>query len=294
MGQTYGVRFALVQLTSTPDVDANRATVARLLDLAVAEGPDVVVLPELWHCLGSATAQRAAAEPLDGPTVTWLRDRAAAAGTWLVAGSIVEAVPGRTDRVANTCLVLDELGEIRAAYRKIHLFDCAVPGAELRESDTFVAGDQPVVVDVAGVPCGLAICYDLRFPELFRALAGAGARVVVVPAAFTARTGRDHWELLVRARAIDAQVFVVAADQCGSSSSSLHWFGGSMAVDPWGTVLGRAGTDESVTVVDLSLDEVARVRGSLPVLEHQRPGVVSSEVGLGEVAAGGWTGWTAG
>jgi len=288
------VRVALVQLTSTPDVVANRATVARLLDRAAAEGPDVVVLPELWHCLGSATAQRAAAEPLDGPTVAWLRERATAAGTWLVAGSIVEAVPKRTDRVANTCLVLDGNGEIHAAYRKIHLFDCAVPGAELRESDTFVAGDQPVVVDIAGVPCGLAICYDLRFPELFGALAGAGARMIVVPAAFTARTGRDHWELLVRTRALDTQAFVVAADQCGSSSSTLHWFGGSMAVDPWGTVLGRAGTEEGVTVVDLAMGEVDRVRGSLPVLEHRRPEVVSSEVGLGEVAAGGRTRWTAG
>ena len=204
MRQTYAVRVALVQLTSTPDVAANRATVARLLEQAADHGPDVVVLPELWHCLGSARAQRSAAEPLDGPTVSWLRERVAELGTWTVAGSIVEQLAHRDDRVANTCLVLDGSGQLRATYRKIHLFDCAVPGAELRESDTFVAGDQPVVVDIAGVPCGLAICYDLRFPELFGALATAGARVVVVPAAFTARTGRDHWELLVRARAISA------------------------------------------------------------------------------------------
>ena len=286
-GHTGAVRVALVQLTSTPDVTANRATVARLLAEAATSGADVVVLPELWPCLGSATAQRAAAEPLDGPLVEWIRAQAVGlGGAWLVAGSVIEALP-EGDRVANTALVIDPAGELRATYRKIHLFDCAVPGAELRESDTFVAGGRPLVTDIAGVRCGVAICYDLRFPELFRRLADDGARLVVVPAAFTARTGRDHWELLVRARAIDAQVFVVAVDQCGASTTSQRWHGGSMAVDPWGTVLARAGATEGVTVVDLELGEVDRVRTSLPVLAHRRPDVTG-----GGTPVGGGPGWT--
>lgn len=267
-----GVQIAAVQFTATPDKDHNRGRVSRLVRMAAGEGSDVVVLPELWNCCGPAEVLRAGAEPLDGPSLGLVAELARDLGVWIVAGTIVErTTPGSGPPTANTCVVVDPAGDQVAHYRKLHLFDVDVPGAGFRESETVSAGERVVVADVAGVRVGLSVCYDVRFPELFRLLVLDGAEVVVVPAAFTAQTGPAHWEVLLRARAIEDQCFVVAADQCGRSTDRLAWHGHSMVIDPWGTVLAEAGGTEAVVPVVLDLDEVRRVRSVLPSLANRRP-----------------------
>ncbi len=266
------MRVAAVQLTSTTDRDANLAAAGALVERAATQGAELVVLPELFNLLGSREELRAGAEPLDGPTITWAAELALAHGLWLVAGSIAER--RGSGRIANTSCLLGPDGAVRATYRKVHLFDNDVPGAAYRESDTFVAGDRLVVSDAPPVPVGMATCFDLRFPEHIRALALDGARIVVLPAAFTATTGAAHWEVLVRARAIEDQVFVIAADQVGASSPSLRWHGRSMIVDPWGDVLAEAVADEpTVLVADLDLARQDAVRAQLPSLAARRPEV---------------------
>jgi predicted amidohydrolase len=215
---------------------------------------------------------RDGAEPLDGPTLRWAADLARGLKVWLVAGSVIERIAGR-ERCHNTSCLLDPDGQIRAVYRKVHLFDNDVPGAAMRESDAIAPGEEIVAADAGGVRLGLAVCYDLRFPELFRALALDGCRVLALPAAFTERTGRDHWEVLVRARAVENQVFVIAADQVGQTSPRLRWFGRSMIVDPWGVVLAQAPDRESYVVADLDFAAQDAVRAQLPCLANRRPDV---------------------
>jgi len=264
------VRVAAVQLTSTPDRDRNLAAASSLVDGAVEAGAELVALPELFNGWGSGAELRAGAEPLDGRSIEWARERAAHHGIWLLAGSIVER---DGDRLANTSCLIGPAGEIAAAYRKVHLFDVDVAGVTHRESDTVQPGDRVVVAEAGPLRAGLAICYDLRFPELFRAQTVAGATAVLLPSAFTAATGRDHWEPLVRARAIENQVFVIAPDQWGHSTPKLAWHGRSMIVDPWGVVLARAPDRECFMVADLDLAAQADVRRRLPVLDHRRPDV---------------------
>jgi predicted amidohydrolase len=264
------VRVAAVQLTATADTAANLSNAGALIDAAAARGAELIVLPELFSCTGTRSELIAGAEPLDGPTLRWAADQARAHGCWLVAGSIPERRGG--DRVANTSCLVSPTGEVAATYRKVHLFDNDVPGAAFRESATFEAGDELVVCDAPPLSIGMATCYDLRFPEQFRALALRGARLVVVPAAFTATTGPPHWEVLLRARAIEDQVFIVAADQVGDSSPSLHWHGHSMIVDPWGRILAEAATSEpGVIIADLDIAEQDRIRAALPSLANRRP-----------------------
>ncbi|MEZ5142922.1 MAG: carbon-nitrogen hydrolase family protein [Acidimicrobiales bacterium] len=262
---------AAVQLCSGPDRDRNLATAGDLVAEASARGARLVVLPEMVNVLGSGQQLRDGAEPLDGPTATWAADQARHHGIWLVAGSFIERVGDDTRH--NTSLLVSPWGEAVAAYRKVHLFDCDVPGAEFHESAVSAPGTEPVVGDTGelGLRVGMTICYDLRFPELYRVLALAGADLVVVPAAFTARTGPPHWEVLLRARAIENQVHVVAAGQWGSSNESLHWHGHSMIVDPWGTVLAQAPDGDAVVVADVDLDRQARRRAVLPSLSARRP-----------------------
>lgn len=266
------MRVAAVQLTSTSDKEANLDAAARLIDEAAAAGAQLVVLPELFNLLGTRDELIAGAEALDGPTTSWALDRAREHDLWLVAGSISER--RGSGRLANTSCLCSPAGELVATYRKVHLFDNDVPGAALRESDTFAPGDRLVTSDAPPVPVGMATCFDLRFPEQFRALALAGARVVVLPSAFTATTGAAHWEVLVRARAIEDQVFVIAADQVGSSSPTLRWHGHSMIVDPWGVVLAEAiDPAAGVIVADLDLARQDEVRSQLPTLAARRPEV---------------------
>jgi predicted amidohydrolase len=266
------VLVAALQLCSTDDKAKNLATASRLLDEAADRGAGFAVLPEMFNNLGSGAALRAGAEPFDGPTTEFAREQAARRGLWLVAGSFIEQVDA--EHRANTSVVVSPAGEIVATYRKVHLFDVDVPGAVFRESAVFGAGDELVVTDVGGLgSVGLSICYDLRFPELYRILALRGAGVIVVPAAFTARTGPPHWEVLLRARAIENQLYVVAAGQVGTSGERLSWHGHSMIIDPWGTVVAEAPADaqEAVVVAEVDAAERDRVRAMLPSLANRRP-----------------------
>lgn len=271
------MRVAAVQVCSTPDKERNLASVGKLAAEAADAGAELIALPELFNRWGSAAELRDGAETLDGPSITWAREFAAARRITLVAGSIVET-GDHGDDLHNTSCLIDGRGEIVATYRKIHLFDVDVPGAVHRESATITAGREVVVADAGPLTIGMATCYDLRFPELFRELLDRGANTVVLPSAFTAATGKDHWEPLLRARAIENQVFVIAPDQHGSSTGKLHWHGRSMIVDPWGIVLAQAPDRDCWIAADLDLDAQRRVRAALPSGSHRRPDVVGPSV----------------
>jgi predicted amidohydrolase len=266
------MRAAAVQLTSTADFDGNLERADRLTRAAAADGAELVVLPEKWSALGHGDALRAGAQPIDGPAVAWARATARELGIDLVAGSFSERIAGE-ERLRNTCVHVGPDGELRAAYRKVHMFDVTVEGTVYLESEHEQAGDELVVSATAGgVELGLSICYDVRFPELYRILAIRGARVFTVPAAFTVPTTRDHWEILLRARAIEDQAFVVAANQIGEHAPGLRSGGRSMIVDPWGIVLAHAPDHECHIVADLDLEAQARIRRDLPALANRQPG----------------------
>jgi deaminated glutathione amidase len=264
------LRAAAVQLNSNEDKDRNIATADRIVRDAAAAGAELVVLPEKFNVLGAPDDLRSGAEDLDGPTIRWGCDLAAELGIALVAGSIVERVD-QEDKLRNTSVLIGPGGDIEAVYRKIHMFDVEVGGVTYRESDTEAPGDEIVLGEAGAVPVGLAICYDLRFPELFRILAVHGARVVTLPAAFTMHTGKDHWEVLLRARAIENQVFVVAAGQFGTHPPGHQSYGRSMIVDPWGLVLALSPDEEGFVAVELDLEAQDRVREKLPSLANRRP-----------------------
>jgi len=265
------MRVAAVQLNSTPDLDRNLERADRFTRAAAADGARLVVLPEKWNALGRGEALRAGAQPIDGPAISWARLAARELGIDLVAGSFSERVAG-SERLRNTSVHVGPDGEIRAAYQKVHMFDVVVEGTVYRESEHEEPGEELVVSPtVDGVELGLSVCYDIRFPELYRILAIRGARVLTVPAAFTVPTTRDHWEVLLRARAIENQAFVVAANQIGEHEPGLRSGGRSMIVDPWGIVLALAADREGHIVADLDLDAQARVRADLPALANRRP-----------------------
>jgi predicted amidohydrolase len=264
------VRAAAVQLNSTDDRDRNLATAERLVRDAAADAAELIVLPEKFNVLGAPEQLRAGAEPLDGPTLRWARSLAEELGVWLVAGSICERVEDE-DKLRNTSALVDPHGGLAAVYRKIHLFDVEVGGISYRESDTEAPGDEIVLAEAGDVPLGMAICYDLRFPELFRILAVRGARVMALPAAFTLHTGKDHWEVLVRARAVENQVFMVAAGQIGTHPPHHESYGRSMIVDPWGVTLAVAPDTECFVCADLDFEAQDRIREKLPSLAHRKP-----------------------
>jgi len=265
------VRAAAVQLTSTADRERNLATADRLTRAAAAAGAELVVLPEKWAVLGTPEETVAGAEPFDGPALAWAAATARELGIDLVAGSIAERVAG-AERGSNTSVHFGPDGEEKAVYRKVHMFDVEVGGKIYRESEHEAPGEDVVLSETAGgVELGLSICYDLRFPELYRILAVRGARVLVVPAAFTLATTREHWEVLLRARAIEDQAFVVAANQIGEHAPGLRSGGRSMIVDPWGVVLAQAPDAETFAIADLDLARQAEVRRTLPSLANRRP-----------------------
>jgi deaminated glutathione amidase len=268
---TTTLRAAAVQLTATPDKAANLQAADLLVRRAAADGARLVVLPEKWSVLGRGADLREGAEPLDGPAITWARGAARELGIDLVAGSVSERVAG-DDKLRNTSLHIGPDGEIKATYRKMHMFDVEVDGTVYRESEHEAPGDDVVLSTTAdGVELGLTVCYDIRFPELYRILAVRGARVVTIPAAFTVPTTRDHWEVLVRARAIEDQCFVIAANQVGTHVEGLASGGRSMIVDPWGLVLAQAADAQTVITADLDLDAQAAIRTRLPSLANRRP-----------------------
>jgi predicted amidohydrolase len=264
------VRAASIQLNSNAEKDRNLSIAGPLVRDAASDGANLIVLPEKFNVLGSPEELHAGAEPIPGPTTEWAGELCRELGVWLVAGSIVELVDGE-DKLRNTSVLIGPDGEIHASYRKIHLFDVEVGGMVYRESDAEAPGDEVVVADVDGVELGMAVCYDLRFPELFRIMAVRGARVISLPAAFTVPTGRAHWEILVRARAIENQVFMIAAGQIGHHPPDHESYGHSMIVDPWGIVLAEAPDEVGYITADLDLDAQRGVREKLPSLANRRP-----------------------
>jgi deaminated glutathione amidase len=271
------LKVAAVQLNSTAEKTANIAAADRLVRAAAADGARLIVLPEKWTVLGRDDDLLAGAEGLDGPAIAWARATARELGVDLVAGSIVERLEGGPggngrDRLANTSVHVDPQGEVRAVYRKLHMFDVEVEGTEYRESAVTEPGEEIVASATAdGVQLGLSICYDLRFPEPYRIMAVRGARAIALPAAFTLATTRDHWEILVRARAIENQVFMIAANQIGPHPGGHRSGGRSMIVDPWGVVLAQASDREGHVVAELDLRRQTEIRAQLPVLDHRRP-----------------------
>jgi len=262
---------ALVQMNSGADKDANIAAALAGIDQAAASGARLVTLPEVWTYLGPDEGSAAAAEPIPGPLTETLAAKARKHGIWLHAGSILERVAGEP-KLFNTTVVFSPEGEIVARYRKIHLFDVDLAtGAAYRESNTMAPGDEIVTLDIDGVTVGLAICYDLRFPELFRILALKGAEVILLPAAFTLTTGRDHWEPLLRARAIENTLFMVAPGQVGQHPPGLWCNGRSMVVDPWGVVVAQAPDRPAVVTTTIDLEDVRRVRRQIPSLANRMP-----------------------
>jgi predicted amidohydrolase len=266
------LRVAAVQLSSREDVGENLGHVRRLVAEAATRGARLVLLPENFAFMGEEEAKRAFAERLgDGaPIQKALTELAREHGVTIIAGGF----PERSEdprRPFNSCVVFDPHGEVAAVYRKIHLFDVDLPdGTAYRESAGSAAGKEPVVVTIEGFVVGLSICYDLRFPELYRALVDRGAELLVVPAAFTLQTGKDHWHVLLRARAIESQCFVLAAGQWGKHPLGRMTYGHSMGIDPWGTIVAEASDRIGVVMVDVVRDDITRVRTSLPSLRHRR------------------------
>jgi predicted amidohydrolase len=261
------LRVAAVQLNSTGEKARNLAAAEPLVRAAAADGAELVALPEKWSLLAGGEALLEGAEPLDGPTLSATRDWAGELGIHLLAGSFSEQAG---EKAFNTSVLIGPDGSDLAVYRKIHMFDVEVGGVAYRESEHEEAGSEIAIAPVGELIAGLTICYDLRFPELYRILAVRGARLITVPSAFTSATGRDHWEVLLRARAIENQAFVVAPNQVGEAPPHFSSYGRSAIVDPWGVVLATAPDEECFVAADLDLVAQERVRESLPSLANRR------------------------
>ncbi|HEX4307400.1 MAG TPA: carbon-nitrogen hydrolase family protein [Solirubrobacterales bacterium] len=264
------MRVAAVQINSTAEKARNLASAEALVRAAAADGAELVGLPEKWNLLADGEGLVAGAEPLDGPSLTAARGWARTLGIHLLAGSISER-DGDGEKPFNASVLIGPDGEDLAVYRKIHMFDVDAGGVSYRESAHERAGSDIVTAPVGDVLAGLSVCYDLRVPELFRILALRGARLLTVPAAFTAATGRDHWEVLLRARAIENAAFVLAPGQVGQAPPHFSSYGRSMIVDPWGVVLATAPDEECFVAADLDLAAQERVRAAVPALANRRP-----------------------
>jgi deaminated glutathione amidase len=269
----WNLRVGAVQMCSTDDLPSNLAVVRSLTARAAADGAKLVVLPECFSFLGRREGDKLPiAETLDGtgPVLTTLRELATKHGIHIVGGGTPEVVPGDVARTYNTAVVISPAGDLLARYRKIHLFDVDIPnGAVLKESDATAPGSDLVVVDIDGAKVGVSICYDLRFPELYRRLVkDRGADVLLVPAAFTAHTGAAHWHLLLRARAVENQAWVVAAAQHGKHNEKRESYGHSLVVDPWGTIVAEQPTGDGVILSNLDGETVAKRRTQMPCLGH--------------------------
>lgn len=261
---------AVVQMTSTADVERNLATAERLVAEAATRGAGFVGLPENFAFLRSAGDPAPEAQAVDGPWVRRMAAVARAHGITLLLGSLPEK-SGEAGKVHNTSVLLGPDGAVRAVYRKIHLFDIDLPGLEhLKESREVAAGHDLVVADTPFGALGMTICYDVRFPELYRALTRRRARVLAVPAAFTDRTGKDHWEVLLRARAIENLAYVVAPAQVGVHGRGRASHGHAMIVDPWGVVIAQVPEGEGIALAELDFDRQDRLRRELPALDHVR------------------------
>lgn len=260
---------AVVQLTSTEDVAKNLSRAEALCEKAAARGAKLIALPENFAFLSESEAAPPAEslqEP--GPIVKFGREMSKKLSAYLLLGSMPEKIPGE-DRVYNTSLLFDPQGQMVSRYRKIHLFDVTVAGRDYKESLRVAAGGTPVVAETPFGGLGLSICYDMRFPELYRALSAKGAKMISVPAAFTLMTGKDHWEVLLRARAIENQAYVIAPAQSGKHGNWRMSYGHSMIIDPWGLVIARAQDGEGIAVAELDFDIQEKIRSELPALRHR-------------------------
>ena len=274
------LRVAAIQLNSGTEKADNIEKAERLVARAASTGADLVLLPEKWNAIGSADTLRRAAEPLeDGETVEAMRDWARTHGITIVGGSITEQREGR-EKLSNTSVVIDPSGDVVSAYRKIHMFDVEVGGQVYRESEAEEPGEETNLCDAEGWRVGLTVCYDLRFPELYRILALQGAELVTVPAAFTLYTGKDHWELLLRARAVENQCYVLAANEWGVHEGGKQSYGRSSIVDPWGVVLAQAPDEDCVIAAEIDKARLEQVRHDLPSLANRQPGAYRWPAGV--------------
>ena len=263
--------IAAIQMSSTPDKEENKATAEALIRDAVSSGADLVALPELWSCHGLDEVYKKNAEPIPGQTTDFLSGLARELGVYVLGGSILE--DAGSEKMYNTSTFFTPDGELTAVYRKIHLFDVKAPDREYLESVTIAPGEEIVTAKAGSTTLGLSICYDVRFPELYRNLALRGAEVLAVPAAFTYKTGEAHWEVLLRARAIENQAFVLAPAQWGQKADGRWTYGRSMILDPWGTVISRYSEGNGHALADLDLDYLERFRSEFPSLANRRPDV---------------------
>ncbi|MBF0400870.1 MAG: carbon-nitrogen hydrolase family protein [Magnetococcales bacterium] len=265
------LRAAVIQLCSTPDRDENMRTAEGWMRAAVAQGAGLLLLPENFSFMGRTEAEKIChrEDPEEGPSLAFLRSFAQQHRVWIVGGSIPLRVAD-SDKMTNSCFVVDDLGQVQGRYDKIHLFDANLGGeTPYRESDAVVAGQRAVVVESPFGRIGLTICYDLRFPELFRALAAQGATLLTVPAAFTQTTGQDHWEILLRARAIENFSYVLAAGQGGTHPNGRRTFGHSMIVEPWGALVAQCPEGPGFVVAEIDPQRVERSRQRIPSLNHR-------------------------
>jgi predicted amidohydrolase len=268
------MRAALFQSRTGIDPVANALTLREAIHAAAGEGADMLFTPEMSNLVdrdrGRAT-MRIVAEA-DDMVLAEVRESAAKAGIWVQLGSLALRSEGDDGRFVNRGFLIDATGAIRARYDKMHLFDVDLPtGESWRESAAFVAGDRAVIAETPWGRLGLSICYDLRFPALYAALAEAGADMIAIPAAFTVPTGMAHWNVLLRARAIEAGVFVIAAAQCGRHEDGRETYGRSMMIDPWGDVLLEMGSDPGVGIADIEIERIAQVQQRIPARAHRRP-----------------------
>jgi deaminated glutathione amidase len=266
------LKTAVIQLNSRNNPAENLSTVENYLDQAADMGAEFAALPEFWSYLGPYSGFDEAAQTIPGPFIEHLQEKARRYHMIVHGGSIVERDPELPGKFYNTSVLINRDGQLVARYRKIHLFDVNLANGEKHfESDRVAPGNEIVTAEVDGITFGLTICYDLRFPELFRLLALRGAQILLVPAGFTLHTGRDHWEVLLRARAIENLCYVVAPAHVGSYPPNRQCFGRSMIVDPWGLVLAQAQDMPTVILSDIDLTQIERVRAQIPSLENRRP-----------------------
>ena len=265
---TASLTVSLIQMDSGPDKAKNIQKALSFCDDSIAQDAKLICLPEIFHCRGHELATSEKKEPLPGPSLTPFMDFAKKHNVWILAGSVFESVEGRT-RAYNTSCLIDPKGKITATYRKIHLFDVNVDDTKIMESASFIAGESPVVASIDDKTLGMSVCYDLRFPELYRHYAKTPVDMISIPASFTKTTGTAHWHPLIRARAIENQCFVLAPNQVGRGAYDVETYGHSMIVDPWGEIIAEgSGDSEEIVVGVLDFDRLNTIRSSLPALKH--------------------------
>ncbi|MSR88086.1 MAG: carbon-nitrogen hydrolase family protein [Candidatus Margulisbacteria bacterium] len=261
---------ALIQLKTGTDIVQNQAVAHRLIKEAAKAGARFILLPEVFHYRGDRGRVLENAEVIPGPAVLPLMAFAKECDVWILGGSLCE-IGQATHKVYNTSVLINPQGHVQATYRKMHLFDAIVNGKPIRESDIFLAGDMPVMADVDGISTGLSICYDVRFPELYRHYAALGAKILCVPSSFTTPTGSEHWEVLLRARAIENYCYVLAPNQAGIGACDVPTFGNSMIIDPWGKIVARASEhDEEIVMATLDFNHLENLRARFPALKNRR------------------------